>query len=133
MEDTLISLFCIVDDFCIHFLPEWNKHLLTDGLKKRNRPSQLSPSEIMTIYIHFHQSHYRDFKNYYTYHVQVHLKKLFPKLVSYPRFISLIKSVIIPLCFFITSSLNFFCSSFVIALYFLRNASYSGKTFSTGP
>ena len=33
---------------------------------RRVRAAQLSPSEIMTILIHFHQSHYRTFKAYYT-------------------------------------------------------------------
>lgn len=101
MENMLIGLFCLVDDFCKEFLPEWEKHLITQGLKKRQRPSQLSVSEIMTIYIHFHQSHYRDFKNYYLHHVSVHLRPLFPDVVSYPRFVSLIKSVLVPLCCFI--------------------------------
>jgi hypothetical protein len=38
----------------------------------------LWPSEIMTILIHFHQSHYRTFKAYYTEHVQVCLASEFP-------------------------------------------------------
>jgi Transposase DDE domain len=101
MEDTLIHLFCLVDEFCHFFIPEWQKHLLINRLMKRRRKTQLSPSEIMTIYIHFHQSHYRDFKNYYIFYVQKHLKHLFPDLVSYPRFVTLIKSVIVPLCFFL--------------------------------
>jgi hypothetical protein len=103
MEDTLILLFCIVDDFCNDFLPQWNKQMLSCGLKKRDRKHQLSVSEIMTIYIHFHQSHYRDFKNYYLHYVCKYLKPLFPKLVSYERFVALIKSVLIPLCFFMQS------------------------------
>ena len=44
----------------------------------------------MTILIHFHQSHYRTFKAYYTEHVQVHLTSEFPHLVSYQRFVALI-------------------------------------------
>ena len=101
MEDTLINLYCLVDEFCKEFLPPWERQLLADNLKKRRRESQLSPSEIMTIYIHFHQSQYRNFKSYYIYHVQTHLAYLFPKLVTYQRFVSLIKSVIVPLCFFL--------------------------------
>ena len=101
MEDNIINLFCIVDDFCQLFLPEWDKHLIENGLKKRNRRGHLSPSEIIAIYIHFQQSHYRDFKNYYTLHVCSHLPHLFPKLVSYPRFIVLVKSILVPLCFFL--------------------------------
>jgi hypothetical protein len=51
----------------------------------------------MTILIHFHQSHYRTFKAYYTEHVQVHLNKEFPHLVSYSRFVALIPRMIVPL------------------------------------
>lgn len=103
MEDTLIILFTLVDDFSKEFIPEWEKHLLTQGLIKRRRSCQLSPSEIMTIYIHFHQSHYRDFKNYYTGYVCQYLKHLFPGLVSYNRFVALIKTILVPLCFFLQS------------------------------
>ncbi len=31
----------------------------------------------MTLCIHFHQSRYRDFKSYYTQHVQLHLRREF--------------------------------------------------------
>ena len=103
MEDNLLNLFCLVDDFCEVFMPEWERHLLCSGLKKRNRPAQLSPGEIMTIYIHFHQSHYRNFKHYYIDHVCKHLTTLFPNLVSYNRFVSLIKTVIVPMYFFLNS------------------------------
>lgn len=103
MEDNLLNLFCLVDDFCNVFIPEWNKHLLWNDLKKRNKPSRLSPGEIMTIYIHFHQSHYRNFKNYYLNHVCKHLSSLFPNLVSYNHFVSLIKTVIVPLYFFLNT------------------------------
>jgi IS5 family transposase len=100
MDQSLITLFCFVDDFCKAFIPVWEKQLLTSGSKKRRRKGELSMSEIMTIYIHFHQSHYRNLKHYYLNHVTVHLRHFFPKLVSYSRFITLIKSSIIPLCLF---------------------------------
>ena len=100
MNNSLIALFCIVDDFCQIFLPEWQKHLLTTGVKKRNRSGQLTVSEIMTIYIYFHQSHYRDFKNYYINHVLIHFSDDFPKLVSYHRFVALTKSILIPMGIF---------------------------------
>ncbi len=51
----------------------------------------------MTILIHFHQSHYRAFKAYYTEHIQVPLKGEFPHLVSYQRFVALIPPVLIPM------------------------------------
>jgi len=58
--------------------------------------TQLSESEIMSVIIDFHQSHYRNFKAYYTEHVQVHLRSEFPKLVSYTRFVELMRRVLIP-------------------------------------
>ncbi|WP_420801004.1 hypothetical protein [Piscirickettsia salmonis] len=65
MDLTLISLFCVIDDFCQELLPQWNAILLEDTNKKRNKPSQMSTSEIMTIMIYFHKSNYRNFKMYY--------------------------------------------------------------------
>ena len=59
MENTLTTLFVLVDDFCKEFMPEWEKRMLESNIKKRKRMGNLSPSEIMTICIHFHQSHYR--------------------------------------------------------------------------
>ena len=103
MENTLTTLFVIVDDFCKEFMPEWEKRMLESNIKKRKRMGNLSPSEIMTICIHFHQSHYRTFKHYYNSHVCKHLQHLFPKLVSYERFVTLMKSVLVPLCFFLQS------------------------------
>ena len=95
----LIDLFCHVDDFCLEFLPEMKKQLIGDG--GRERPGQMSMSEIMTILIHFHQSGYRTFKSYYLKHVMIQLKPDFPDLVSYPRFVSLMPRTIIPLLAFL--------------------------------
>ena len=89
--DSLLELFCHVDDFCKAFLPHWNKQLLSARRPRGRRPS-LCMSEIMTILIHFHQSNYRNFKAYYLEYVMTH-----PGLVSYNRFIELIPSVIVPL------------------------------------
>jgi hypothetical protein len=79
---SVLELFCDVDDFMLSFASEWKANQLATG-KQRERAGQLWPSEVMTILIHFHQSHYRTFKAYYTEHVQVHLHKEFPHLVSY--------------------------------------------------
>jgi hypothetical protein len=69
--DSLLELFCHVDDFCKAFLPHWNKQLLS---ARRPRGRRLSFSEIMTILIHFHQSNYRNFKAYYLEYVMTHLR-----------------------------------------------------------
>ena len=95
--DSLLELFVSVDDFCQVFLPFWERKLMQDGSKKRRRTGELRISEIMTIVIHFHQSHYRDFKTYYRDHVCKHLRSEFPKLVSYERFVMLMPSVLGPL------------------------------------
>ena len=100
---SLLELFVSVDDFCQVFLPFWERKLVEDGSKKRRRAGQLSVSEIMTIIIYFHQSHYRTFKAYYTEHVCQHLRGEFPKLVSYERFVILMPAVLGPLSAYLKS------------------------------
>ena len=46
--DSLLELFCDVDDFCKAFLPVWNRQLLASGAKQRQRARSLTVSEIMT-------------------------------------------------------------------------------------
>lgn len=58
----------------------------------------MSERESMTILMHFHQSHYRDFKAYYLCYVLTYWHAEVPRLVSYPRFVALIPSVLVPLC-----------------------------------
>ena len=94
----LVELFCHVDDFCQAFERQWFRHQLTTGHRRRCRAGRLCLSEIMTLLIWFHQSHYRDFKAFYLYHVCRHLRDAFPRLVSYGRFVELMPSTLIPLC-----------------------------------
>ena len=100
---SLLDLFVDVDDFCLVFLPLWEQRLLAEASKCRRRKGQLRMSEVMTIIIHFHQSHYRDFKAYYTDHVCKYLRSEFPNLVSYERFVALIPSVLGPLIAYLRS------------------------------
>ena len=44
---------------------------------------------------------FRDFKNFYTQYLKLHLKKEFPKLLSYNRFVELMPTVLILMCAFI--------------------------------
>jgi len=96
--NSLLELFCDVDDFCQIFVPVWRKQLLSAGAIQHQRERSLSISEIMTILIHFHQSHYRDFKAYYTDYVLERLPREFPGLVSYTRFVEFIPSALFGLC-----------------------------------
>ena len=94
---SLLKLFCNVDDFWQVFQTRWSGTMLTPGAGQRVRRPRLSPSEIMTILIHFHQSHYRTFKAYCTEYVLIHCRSEFPALVSYNRFVELTPAVIVPL------------------------------------
>lgn len=89
MEDTLLVLFCAVDEFCQEFIPQWEKTLLQQGMKKRRTPSRFAPSELMTLFIYFRICRYRDFKTYYTGYRMTYLRKEFPELVSYSRMVTL--------------------------------------------
>src|SRR6266542_4732746 len=104
--DSLLELFCDVDDFCQTFVPIWQKQLLSAGDMRRQRDRSLRISEVMTILIHFHQSHYRDFKAYYTEHVCQHLRAEFPGLVSYTRFVDLIPGVLGMMTLYLLSRLG---------------------------
>jgi hypothetical protein len=99
---SLLELFCDVDDFMLSFASQWKATQLK-ACNQLERAGQLCPSEVMTILIHFHQSHYRTFKAYYTEHVQVHLSREFLHLVSYSRFVALIPRMMAPLLAYLQS------------------------------
>ena len=90
---SILKLFCHVDDFCQWLLASENANLVAAAPKRGPAP-RLSLSELMTILIHFHQSHYRDFKAYYTRHVCEHMRSEFPTLVSYTRFVESVPSAL---------------------------------------
>jgi hypothetical protein len=80
---SVLELFCDVDDFWLGF-EQRCKAMQLKSSNQRERLGQLSygPREVMSILMHFHQSHYRTFKAYYREYVQVHLMSEFPHLVS---------------------------------------------------
>jgi hypothetical protein len=98
---SLLELFCDVDDFCKVFLPVWEQALLSSGQKQRQRKRSLTMSEVMTILIAFHQSHYRDFKAYYQEQVLKNWHSEFPGSVSYNRFVEFIPSTFVPLTMYL--------------------------------
>lgn len=102
MTTSLLELFCEIDDFCQVFVPDWERQQLANGERKRQRASRLSLSEIMTVLVYFHQSHYRNFKAYYLCHVHQHRRSEFPELLSYQRFVNVMQSSLIPLCVYLT-------------------------------
>ena len=100
------ALFVDVDDFCMVFERWLNQQQLGKIKTKSGRKPQLSMSEIMTILIAFHKSHYRNFKHYYIDHVQKYLQAEFPQLVSYNRFIELTPTALPRLCAYLRSRLG---------------------------
>lgn len=71
----------------------------------------MSNAEIMVILILFHSSGFRCFKHYYKEYVCKHLKHLFPRQISYNRFIELEKEVLLLLNIFIKIVLLGTCTS----------------------
>ena len=93
---SMTRVFCDVDDFCLAFEPEWHKQISCKN-KKPLVISKRSLSELMTIIICFHQSAFRDVKQDYQNLIVRHKSGYFPNLVSYNRFVELMKQTLIPL------------------------------------
>ena len=100
-EAKITEIFCLADDFCKVFNRELQTRQLQDGKPHRNKPGRLSDSEVMTILIIFHSNGFRCLKHFYKEYVCVHLRHLFPDVVSYNRFVELQKSILLHLAVFI--------------------------------
>jgi len=91
-----IVIFCDIDDFCKAYEEYCRNKLLMDKEEVVPR-TRMSLSEIMTILIMYHLSGYKNFKWYYTKHVMVHKRKDYPDIVSYNRFVEIMKFALVPL------------------------------------
>jgi hypothetical protein len=101
-KDKVTEIFCIADDFCKFFDVMMGKYTLKACTKRSyHRESTMSKSEMMLIMILFHDWGYRCLKHFYQEKVCKHMRHLFPKVVSYNRFVELEKEVAIPLALFI--------------------------------
>ena len=92
------EIFCEVDDFCKVFFPEFENGLIPAPGARRRRALSMSASEIMTILILFHLSHYRDFKNFYLDCINRQMGSYFPKRLSCNRFVEVQARVFSALC-----------------------------------
>jgi hypothetical protein len=122
MEEIITVLFCFVDDFCKLYESlqkekgesfkeiemEIEKSVRRPSsrgnnkrIKRRNRQSRMHISEIMTIVIWFHFANCTSFKAFYIEQIMVSWKHFFPGLLSYTRFIQLMKKIFVPLMFLI--------------------------------
>jgi transposase len=94
----MVTIFCDIDDFCRHLLTAQHPQLEARSLQSKYRPRCLTLSEIMTILVFFHASHYRTFKHFYFAHMLGQRRAEFPTLPSYTRFVELIPLTLLPLC-----------------------------------
>jgi hypothetical protein len=107
----LTEIFFKIDDFCKNFQKEWSKYLLPENTNSTEIKCSMSLSEIMTITVYFHFSGYRTFKHYYQDHVCKSLRKEFPRLLSYNRFVEVMQSCLIPLLIYLKKFRAGKCSS----------------------
>jgi hypothetical protein len=112
-SDQITEIFFLADEYYILF----EKHLAQSikltgnaGEQLRNKPSGLSNSEVITLLICFQLSDYRTLKHFYNDYVCEHLKKEFPTLVSYGRFVELQRLAALPLIMFVMSNCIGTCS-----------------------
>lgn len=90
------TLFVFVDDFCKSFEPWYKKQLIAEKRRKRHRSGQLRLSEVLTILLAYHESGMVCFKFFYMQLLREG-RNLFPHLVTYERFVTLIKRAFPPL------------------------------------
>ena len=91
--------------FATLFFPQWEAVQVEEEGKTWDRGPEcgLSESEIMTLLVMYHGSHFRHLKSFYNGVVLPLLKRSFPGLPSYERFVFLQSRVLVPLTLFLVS------------------------------
>ena len=67
MFDRLLEHFCQFDDFCQAFEPRWEARLLPEAAPSARHQGPkpgLADSEIITILVLYHSSHFKNFKTF---------------------------------------------------------------------
>jgi len=98
IEDKIIEIFYLADEFCQEFDKTVSNHSLGNEPKKKPKMSQ---SEVITIMVLFHYGAFKNLKHFYLSYVQTHLLGYFPKTVSYNRFTELLQGAILPMALFL--------------------------------
>lgn len=97
-DDKITEVSCQVDTFCFHFHNALAPQILGNPPKKKPK------REVITLMIVFHHSGYRTMKGFYNNYVKVHRRHLFPKTVSYNRYVELMASANLPLAMFVKTN-----------------------------
>ena len=129
LASKVTEIYCIADDFCKEYNLELNKTSLSlsnpsaDSPKHRKRKGRMSDAEMITILILFHSNTFRNFKHFYLFYVCRELKKEFPALLSYTRFVERMPRIAIPLLLFLKLGLMGECTGITFIPQFgLRNS-----------
>jgi hypothetical protein len=102
----IVALFYDLDKFAVGFEPQYKQHLIENGKTHRDRPGQMCLGEVMTILVLFHDSNYRTFKHFYLKHVCKNLRKEFPRLLSYNRFVEQMPRAFLALSLFLQTRMG---------------------------
>jgi hypothetical protein len=106
-----------------------NENAIEDdnSIKRRNRKSRMSDSEVITIMALFHLKGYRCLKHFYINHVKNHMRSEFPDTVSYNRFVELQSKSVLPMVIFLQtcclgqcSGISFLDSTVIRACHYKR-------------
>ena len=107
MLDRIVEVFCEVDDFCQALVPHWEASLLgTGGTAPRGPQPGLSTSEIITLLLVLHSSGFKHLKSFDHGFAEPLLRGYFPGMPCYEHFVTLQKSVFVPLVVFLVSHLG---------------------------
>ena len=129
-----VFLFYHIAEFYKVYEQEIKKYLLPGNPTQFGRKSSMTPAEIITLRIMYHESGYKTVKDYFI-RQHAELISYFPKLVSYSRFVELCIEQAFPMmvfakCFCLTQSDGIaYIDSTKLEVSHIRRAS-SHKTFA---
>ena len=106
MLDRLVEVFCAVDDFCKACQPPWEAHLIGGRHQPRGPKPGLADSEIITLLLVLHSSGFKYLKNFYNSPMGEVLRRYFPGMPCYERFITLQRRAFVPLMCFMFSCMG---------------------------
>ena len=102
MLDRIVEVFCEVDDFCEAFVPQWEASLLGPGGPAPRGPHVAQRDHHAAA----HSSGFKHLKSFYHGFAEPLLRGYFPGMLCYEHFVTLQKSVFVPLVFFLHSHLG---------------------------
>ncbi len=86
----LVQIYCLIDDFAKENYTVLMEDYATAPFAGKKLRGRLTLPEVATILVYYHFSGYADFKSYYVNQVLAHMRRDFPDLVSYNRFVELL-------------------------------------------